>query len=84
MAMRQENMLGPQSVDDYACIKEQIELRDDKGGMPCRSRFARENILLVFTRKSPFEDFRMRGLGEGGCKARVCHVGDEQVDSSWT
>lgn len=53
----QEDVLRPQPVDDHSGIEEQVELRDDKRRVPSRSRSACENILLVFTWESPFEDF---------------------------
>lgn len=84
VAVGQEDVLRPQPVDDHSGIEEQVELRDDKRRVPCCSRSACEDILLVFTWESPFEDFRVRGLGKGSCIIWSCHVGDIEVDHSGT
>lgn len=84
VAVCQEDVLRPQPVDDHAGIEEQVELWDDERGVPCCSRSSGENILLVFTRESPFEDLRMSGLGEGSRKIRSRHVGEAVTDDSDT
>lgn len=43
--------------------------------LPCCSRFASQNKLLVFAREPPFEHFGVRGLREGGCEHRRHFIG---------
>lgn len=59
VAVGEEDVFRPQPVDNQSGIEEQVELRDNEGGVPRCSGSACEDILLVFTWESPLEDFRV-------------------------
>jgi len=56
VAVSEEDMLGSESVDAQASIEEEVELWDDKGGVPGGAGSARQDVLMVGPREAPLED----------------------------
>lgn len=66
VSVRDEDVFGPRFVDDQAGVEQEVELRDHKGGVPGRARFAGQDVVREGFGEGPFEDVGAGGLGEGG------------------
>ena len=68
VAVRQEDVFGPERVDAQAGVQEEVELGDDEGGVPRCAGAARQDEVLEGPREGPCEDLGPGGLREGGCE----------------
>lgn len=57
VTMGEEYVFRSHFVDAQSSIKQQVELGDHEGGIPCRPRRSGEDILLVFSGEPPLKNF---------------------------